>query len=765
MNLTSDAFQCPLPEIVGQIVNASTSFYSMRIPRELMEGYFDCHGFARLLLHADWQNQLREFPALIGFLCTSIIMTVLGLTWFLYECVHQKTYRAENTFERYLRLALSITIFFLVLPYIFFLWLAFESYASTETIHNGTKDANAENLRLSGFFEKYILPLRVEPLSAQHLDHIRKEVKNFSQYLTAQAEIVAPKVIQKGERSILGKLSVKIIDLLPLIQKMQAELHNLIADVMQLSDHTRFFYRNTTALLDLQSINFNDYSALLFNEFEANEQQIVMLLNINNALVKFLELVLFASTLNDMRENLTTNMYTEFDMLGKDLNATVTRKTLEYASLDEKKFAQLASIHRGTGTNADFFLSPNLSHLEAVYGIVATLILALLFVYLGDFVIGARNRTITRYFLTSIIITISVSLLLLCVFAIWHFLHGVVYYNYHREINENEDFCNATQFHYCSLHNQVRSSGSAQDNLRLSLTSCSINYLCSSIYDYNNKRETQLWTQELNQQLPFFEQIFRSGAMFEVARQELNLENWYELYNTLHNYNLAESNSELSNNQQKMLACNLHTIREYIFEQLFKRNIVASIFKLTQQSGTLRTHLPGNNLTRLIKRVLREAEELSDFCHTLENLLQEKIGNISELLARELISQVAPLFEQFPRCEDLRFASLGVSREMYECIECSLHSFHIGAFGILIILFIVLLLCICLVMLYEKQAAIGVIRSSSLLGMRLREYAASDNSPGSWANQVDSGGRKVFVKRPTRVRFIEPPKIKRRRRR
>ncbi|XP_018794702.1 PREDICTED: uncharacterized protein LOC108972527 [Bactrocera latifrons] len=592
-----------------------------------------------------------------------------------------------------------------------------------------------------------------------------KGYDNFTKHLTAQAEIVAPKVIQKGERSILGKLSVKIIDLLPLIQKMQAELHNLIADVMQLSDHTRFFYRNTTALLDLQSINFNDYSALLFNEFEANEQQIVMLLNINNALVKFLELVLFASTLNDMRENLTTNMYTEFDMLGKDLNATVTRKTLEYASLDEKKFAQLASIHRGTGTNADFFLSPNLSHLEAVYGIVATLILALLFVYLGDFVIGARNRTITRYFLTSIIITISVSLLLLCVFAIWHFLHGVVYYNYHREINENEDFCNATQFHYCSLHNQVRSSGSAQDNLRLSLTSCSINDLCSSIYDYNNKRETQLWTQELNQQLPFFEQIFRSGAMFEVARQELNLENWYELYNTLHNYNLAESNSELSNNQQKMLACNLHTIREYIFEQLFKRNIVASIFKLTQQSGTLRTHLPGNNLTRLIKRVLREAEELSDFCHTLENLLQEKIGNISELLARELISQVAPLFEQFPRCEDLRFASLGVSREMYECIECSLHSFHIGAFGILIILFIVLLLCICLVMLYEKQAAIGVIRSSSLLGMRLREYAASDNSPGSWANQVDSGGRKVFVKRPTRVRFIEPPKIKRRRRR
>ncbi|XP_039956037.1 uncharacterized protein LOC120771855 isoform X2 [Bactrocera tryoni] len=732
MNLTSEAFQCPLPEIVGQIVNASTSFYSMRIPRELMEGYFDCHSFARLLLHADWQNQLREFPALIGFLCTSIIMTVLGLTWFIYECVHQKTYRAENLFERYLRLALSITIFFLVLPYIFFLWLAFESYSSTETIHNGTTDANAENLRLSGFFEKYIPPLQVEPLSAQHLDHIRNEVKNFSKHLAAQAEIVAPKVIQKGERSILGKLSVKSIDLMPLIQKMQTELHNLIADVMQLSDHTRFFYRNTTALLDLQYVNFNDYSTLLFNEFEANEQQIVMLLNINNTLVKLMELVFFASTLNDMRENLTTNMYTEFDILGKDLNATVTRKTLEYTALDEKKLAQLARLHHGTSTNPDFFLSPNLSHLEAVYSIVATLILALLFVYLGDFVIGSRNRTVTRYLLMS---------------------------------NENENFCNLTEFHYCSLHNQVRSIGHAQDKLRLSLTSYAIKDFCSHIYYYNNKPETQQWTQELNQQLPFFEQIYRSGAMFEVARQELNLENWYELYNTLYNYNIAESNPEHSNTQHKMLACNLHTIRDYIFEQLFKRNIAASILKLTQQSGNLRTHLPGNNLTRLIKRVLREAQELSDFCHTLENLLQEKIENISELLARELMSQVAPLFEQFPRCEDLRFASLGISREMYECIECSLHGFHIGAFGILIILFIVLLFCICLVMLYEKQAAIGVIRSSSLLGMRSREYAASDNSPGSWANQADSGGRRIFIKRPTRVRFIEPPKIKRRRRR
>lgn len=38
MNITSDAFQCPLPEIVGQIANVSSSFYSMRIPRELMEG-------------------------------------------------------------------------------------------------------------------------------------------------------------------------------------------------------------------------------------------------------------------------------------------------------------------------------------------------------------------------------------------------------------------------------------------------------------------------------------------------------------------------------------------------------------------------------------------------------------------------------------------------------------------------------------------------------------------------------------------------------
>lgn len=38
MNITSDAFQCPLPEIVGKIVNASASFYSMRIPQELMEG-------------------------------------------------------------------------------------------------------------------------------------------------------------------------------------------------------------------------------------------------------------------------------------------------------------------------------------------------------------------------------------------------------------------------------------------------------------------------------------------------------------------------------------------------------------------------------------------------------------------------------------------------------------------------------------------------------------------------------------------------------
>lgn len=41
-------------------------------------GYFDCHGFARLLLNSDWKNELQEFPALIGFLCTSIIMTVLG---------------------------------------------------------------------------------------------------------------------------------------------------------------------------------------------------------------------------------------------------------------------------------------------------------------------------------------------------------------------------------------------------------------------------------------------------------------------------------------------------------------------------------------------------------------------------------------------------------------------------------------------------------------------------------------------------------------
>lgn len=39
-----------------------------------------------------------------------------------------------------------------------------------------------------------------------------------------------------------------------------------------------------------------------------------------------MEVILFASTLNDMRENLTANMYSEFDVLGKDLNAAVKMK-------------------------------------------------------------------------------------------------------------------------------------------------------------------------------------------------------------------------------------------------------------------------------------------------------------------------------------------------------------------------------------------------------------------------------------------------------
>lgn len=50
--------------------------------------------------------------------------------------------------------------------------------------------------------------------------------------------------------------------------------------------------------------------------------------------------------------------------------------------------------------------------------------------------------------------------------------------------------------------------------------------------------------------------------------------------------------------------------------------------------------------------------------------------------------------------------------------------------------------------------------------MRLGEYGASNDSPDSWSNQADSAGpsdRKTFVKSPTRVRFIEPPKMKRRR--
>lgn len=72
-------------------------------------------------------------------------------------------------------------------------------------------------------------------------------------------ETVAPKVIQKGERSILGKLSIKSLDLIPLIQKMQAELHNLIADVMQLSDRkwrpleTSLFVLETAICLPLPS--------------------------------------------------------------------------------------------------------------------------------------------------------------------------------------------------------------------------------------------------------------------------------------------------------------------------------------------------------------------------------------------------------------------------------------------------------------------------------------------------------------------------------
>ncbi|XP_054740550.1 uncharacterized protein LOC129246056 [Anastrepha obliqua] len=762
MNSASDAFQCILPDVAAYITNVSASLYSMVMSRDLMEDYLHCQGFASSLLSANWTNQIYEFPYLIVTLCISLLLALLGLIWFIYEFVHEKSYRAENKIERYLRLGLSISLLLLLLPYSFCLWLAFVSYLSVESVHAGTKVALSENRRLSKFFENYIQSVETTPTkgSAQ----ISKRIENLAKNLASQLEAIAPKVIEKGERCLIAKLSFKSLDIITLIGKMKEELQSLLADVMQLIDHSRLFYRNATSFLDLKQINFDVYSELIFKEFKVNQQKILMLLNIDRVLTKIQEVVEFASTMNNLRRDFTNNMENEFNMLQRFVDDAVAKRALEYATLNESLSAMLTQMRDETATEANFYLRPYMGHLELVYCVVALLILVLLCVFLGRFLRCATNRTFTRCVLMSIISTISTILIFLCIFVIVHFLHGAIYYNYRREINENEGFCNTATLPYCSQHAQT--SVFLHSHLADNITTAIAKYrkqtlarLCENIREHSVNPQQVQWAQKLSEELTFFEEVFRSGAMFDVVKQELSLNNWYGLHDLLSAQSTTKPDAQARNVSQDMLACNLNTLKNYIFDQLFKHGIVVSLTKLAQHSVNLKSHLPGSNLTKLMKRVLRETHDLQDFCQNADDFAQKEIESIIELYSRELLG-FESTFKQLPLCKDLRFASLGISRETYECIEYSLHGFHIGAFSILVHLCIIQIICICLAILYEKNATIGVVRSSSLNRMRYHDGSATTSAREVNERGASTKSRGSFlVKKPTHVRFKDKPTV------
>ncbi|XP_020713879.1 uncharacterized protein LOC101451966 [Ceratitis capitata] len=698
---------CGLPLSVRAIIEAFATRETLDLPRQLTEEYVNCTGLGYKLLNNDWRDYFAQFPWLTALLTYTALLPILCVIWCCLQFRPKRIRRFEKSPVPSWRFVLSTVLFLLKIVYSFFVWFTYKSHQNHPTRSHYGLENNANLVRLL-----YDQTLDViDHITTENSDVVQEFMKQLANDMIMSLNASAPLIIKNPAGSMLLDISAECAIIQPIIKDMRKDMQVLLADIMQLTDLTRFFYRNTTTLLLLRNISDPKYRDLISNEMQGNILKIMTLLNIDRVLSNIEDIVEMSLGLPRLREAFVKSLADLHNFYAAYFTNLWQEKVKEmngnYLAMTEA----INKLKRDLPQDVTIHLPNDIYSYQLFFLIIAMMISLLCWLQLGYAVyhtVYMRFKK-SKYILVSIVVFICLTSIILCLIACVSFFVGTSFYNFRQDTERLDNHCGLDTKPYCDAQNKILST------------------LGQSIYGDDAETYTAMEIQNqrvyetLRAALPseagisnilqmlhfanFSAGVFNSGAMFRVVQQELNMESWYEAYELL-SAHVSVVEGPIGSNKtvfyEKMLACNLHLMRTHLFDTLLMQSIFEKVNELSKNAELLAAQLNRTDMRALLGRSLSEMRELHDFFELkFKDLLNNKTQRLLMDFDLEMMLYMSHV-AYMPSCREFKMSSIGIPRDLYECIERSLHGFWIGAFSILILLFPILIICMLLTYLYDR---------------------------------------------------------------
>ncbi|XP_011209048.2 uncharacterized protein LOC105230143 isoform X1 [Bactrocera dorsalis] len=698
---------CGLPFSIQAIIQAFATKEALSLPRSLTQEYMNCSGLGYKLLSNDWRDYVEEFPWLIGILIYTALLPILCLIW----CIFQFRPKRKRRFERppvpSWRYILSTLLFLLKILYSFFIWFTYTSYQNHPTRSYREPDSNVNMVKML-----YDQTLDViDHISTENIEVVQEFMKKLADEMITSLNSSAPEIVKNPAGSMLMDIYSDSVAMQPILKEMRKDMQSLLADIMQLTDLTKFLHRNTTTLLLMNNISDPTYVNLVANELSGNEHKIVTLLNIERVLSNIEDIVEMSMELPSMSQAFSKSLKDQHSYYRSVFTNKWAEKVNEMNANYLEIIKAVKKLRSEVPRDVMIHLPNDIYSYQLFFLIIAIMISVLCWMQLCYAMYHAVFMRFKKrkYILVSIVIFICITSIILCLIASLSFFLGASFFNFRQDTTTLDNPCGLSSKSYCDSQNKILTllaeSAFGPDaetykamQLQNQRTFEALRAALPSVAGISN-------ILQMLQYADFSGTVFNSGDMFNVVKQEMNMENWYAACEQLstHVPTVVEATPDNETAYyERMLACNLHLMKTQVFETLIAKHIVENVNGLAKHAERLAAKMPAVNLSTLLRKSLSEMRILHDYFELeFKELLDIEMRQLLMDFDLEMMlytSHVAFM----PTCSDFKLSSVGIPRQLYECIESCLHGFWIGAFSILILLLPILIICMLLEYLYDR---------------------------------------------------------------
>ncbi|XP_018794701.1 PREDICTED: uncharacterized protein LOC108972526 isoform X3 [Bactrocera latifrons] len=551
----------------------------------------------------------------------------------------------------------------------------------------------------------------IDHISTDNIEVVQEFMKKLADEMISNLNSSAPEIVKNPAGSMLMDIYSESLAIQPIIKDMRKDMQTLLADIMQLTDLTKFLHRNTTTFLLLNDISDPTYINLVRNELNGNQHKIVTLLSIERVLSNIEDIVemsielpnlsqAFAKSLKDLHSyyrSVFTNMWAE----------KVNEMNANYLEIIKAVKKLRSEVPR----DVVIHLPNDIYSYQLFFLIIAIMISVLCWMQLCYAMYHAVFMRFKKrkYILVSIVIFICFTSIILCLIASLSFFLGTSFFNFRQDTTTLDNPCGLSSKSYCDSQNKILSllaeSAFGPDAETYNAMQLQNQHIFETLRTALPSVAGISNILQMLQYADFSGTVFNSGDMFNVVKQEMNMENWYAAWEQLSTHIPIVAEATVDNEityYERMLACNLHLMKTHVFETLIAKHIVGNVDALSKHGERLVAQMPTVNLSTLLRKSLSEMRILHDYFELeFKELLDIEMRQLLMDFDLEMMlytSHVAFM----PTCRDFKLSSVGIPRQLYECIESCLHGFWIGAFSILILLFPILIICMLLAYLYDR---------------------------------------------------------------